>query len=376
MSPVTVEAVTDPALLAPHQERWAALAARAVEPNPFLAPWFHLPALRHLASPANGVVTLLAWHGGRERELVGLMAVAHQRRSRRLPVSCLSTWRHPYCFLTTPLLDPDHASEALAALLGWTHRRRDGRLLRLPRVNGDGPFASLLADYLAERGLAATRTGRVERPLYRHDGSAGVEAYLRQVASGDRRRRLGRYRRRLERGGPLTTTVTTDPDGITPLADAFLALEARGWKGREGTAMGQEPRAAAFFREMVAEAAGGGGLLLLTLRLAGEPVAMRISLLCGEGGIAFKSAFDEVYASDSPGLLVEVDHLRHLLAHPEIRWIDSCAASANSPVTWLWPARRPVETLLLSTGDAVGDLVIRTLPLARRVVAAARRLRS
>jgi hypothetical protein len=92
---------------------------------------------------------------------------------------------------------------------------------------------------------------------------------------------------------------------------------------------------------------------------------MRHTLLAGCGSYAFRTAYDEHYAKYSPGLLLELETMRQIEAHREVRWMDSCAAPRHPLLTRIWRERRMVRRSLFSNGSAFADLLISALPLAR-----------
>jgi Acetyltransferase (GNAT) domain len=108
-------------------------------------------------------------------------------------------------------------------------------------------------------------------------------------------------------------------------------------------------------------------VMLLSLTLDGRPVAQKCNLMAPEGAFAFKIAFDEGFASCSPGLLLEIENIRRLHQSPRIRWMDSCAVTNHFMINRLWNERRTIETLLVSTGRLPGNLAIWSLPLLKRV---------
>ena len=81
-------------------DRWRALAEAAVEPNPFFEPAFVTGAAQHL--PDAGASLLVVEDAGR---WLACLPVPRGAVGRVVPV--LRTWRHPYCFLGTPLLDAE-----------------------------------------------------------------------------------------------------------------------------------------------------------------------------------------------------------------------------------------------------------------------------
>ncbi len=362
MAQITLELDEDPQSLEVHLAPWAELAERSIDRNVFFEPAFLLPSLRHLAPRDGSVATLLAWRrSAADRERVGLLPIERTRRTKGLPVRSIGGWRHDQCFLGSPLLDAEYAEAALRAILAWGRAQgRAARLMRFERVYGDGPSAALIERVFAPGATRPFVDESYQRPFYRP--AASLDAYLRGHLSPDRRRRIDRFRRRLERIGTLSCTAANAPEDIDAFAREFLRLEGSGWKGRSGTSLSATRPTADFLREVFRGFAAVGRLAIVELRLDDQPIAMRTSLLAGSGGFAFKTAYDEAHARNSPGVLVEVEHLRWLLDRPEIRWMDSCATATSSPVQWLWSDSRTVRTLLVPLRGRIGRLILRALP--------------
>jgi hypothetical protein len=115
--------------------------------------------------------------------------------------------------------------------------------------------------------------------------------------------------------------------------------------------------------------------MMMGLRLDGRPIALKYNLLAGDGSFAFKIAFDESFARYSPGVLLEVDNIHRLHQMPEVRWMDSCAAPNRFMINHLWPERREMQTVFLSTGRALPSLLLALVPLFQFVRARLRRRR-
>jgi len=143
----------------------------------------------------------------------------------------------------------------------------------------------------------------------------------------------------------------------------FIELEARGWKGRNASALGSSDSGRTFFTRAARAAARQGRLMMLGLRLAGRWIALKCNFLSGEGSFAFKIAYDEEYARFSPGTLLELENIRRFHARPELRWMDSCADPDHFMANRLWLDRRRLADLVTTTGRAAGDLMVSSLPL-------------
>lgn len=361
-----VECVEDLASIEACTGAWVEVAARSLEPNVFFEPPFLLPAFRHLV-PRGGAGLLEVWRkAAGARRLVGVLPIARESRTRSLPIASFGTWEHPYSFLGTPLLDPDHAEAALRALLLWSRGRgRPGRLLCLDRLNADGECMRLLKGVLEEMGVTPWMDRSYRRPmLLRYDSA---EEYLKKALSSHRRTHLRRSRKKLASQGEISFHERGVPEAIDEAARAFLELEASGWKGRAGTAMAAQPGHGAFFREVMRAHAERGCVYFDTLCLDGAPIAMRCCLVSGEAAFCFKAAFSERHSKDSPGTLLEEEHIRFFYQRSRLRWMDSCASGTNSPTYKLWFDRREVQSLLVPAGDLLGRTFLAVLPLLKRL---------
>ena len=358
------ELVTDWSRLEALEQEWQDLAAGAVEPNPFYEPWMLLPALRAYAPGARvEVLVASATHRGR-RLLCGLFPIAWRRGRAEL-------WKHRSCYLSTPLLRAGFGQAALRCF--FDHLERRTGLVRLDDVPGDGPFHLHLVDELNRRGWPSLVSSWYTRALFRRAGSG--DEFLERALNAKRRRELRRQRARLAEQGRLELCELSPGEDPTPWIHEFLALEAGGWKGAAGVAAALHPAERAFVEEMAARAHQRGRLMMMGLRLDGRPIALKYNLLAGDGSFAFKITFDESFARYSPGVLLEVENIQRLHQMPEVRWMDSCAAPNRFMINHLWPERREMQTVFLSTGRALPSLLLALVPLFQFARARLRRRR-
>jgi CelD/BcsL family acetyltransferase involved in cellulose biosynthesis len=340
---------------------WEDLAARALEPNVFYEPWLFLPAL-HAFGAGRELRFVVVEDGSR---LCGFFPLERRRLGRFLPLHVLGLWRHVHCFLGTPLVRADCAGRCLDAFFTWLADSRYGAaLLELDEVAADGPLYQEVQAILERRRLPSFVRARWQRALLRV-GAEDAETLLRATLSKRRRRILAQRQRLLGQRGQLAFVPLGPGDDVAAWADAFLACEASGWKGRACTAMACREAEGRFFRAATAAAFRRGRLLALALHLDGRPVALRCSFLAGGGAFAFKTAFDEQWADYSPGVLIEVETLRRLHDGREADWMDSCATGDNETFNTLWADRRAMATLVAATGRAPGGLVVSLLPALR-----------
>jgi len=341
----TVRLVSDWTELEGLQESWQELASDAAEPNPFYEPWMLLPALRSFARSERVQVVLVS----RGDRLCGLFPIAWRRGRAEL-------WRHRYCYLTAPLLRRGCERAAIRCWLDAMASRAN--VIRLEDVPGDGCVRLHLLDELNERGWPALVSQAYTRAVLRRARSA--EEFLTRALPGKRRKEFRRQRARLAELGRLTTEELPPGTDPNPWVEEFLSLEAQGWKGREGVDSMPDRT---FVQQMAAGAARGGKLQMLALRLDGRPVALKINLMVGEGGFAFKITFDERFGRFSPGVLLELDNVERAHQLPALRWMDSCAAPNRFMINHLWPDRREMQTVFFATGGRLGDLQVSLVPL-------------
>lgn len=344
---------------------WEQLAAHALEPNVFYEHWMLLPALEAYGAGEVAVVAVLADGNGVHRgtdSLAGLFPVRFTPSFRNLNVGAISLWRHPHCYLGTPLIRADRAVECVAGMLQWLRDRADARLLELPWISGDGPFRELLLEQTSKLGLTSWIIDTYTRGLWQQGADAAAGA--RSAVSGELRRRLRRKERRLAERGRLEHRVMGEGDDAREWIGQFLRLEASGWKGASGTALACSEAGRRYFTQVATEAYARRRLLMLGLDYEGEPIARRCGFLAGDGSFAFKTAYDERFAPYSPGAMAELDSLTQFQGLDGVRWMDSCTTPDNTLINRICNGRRTIESLAIGSG-ALGELVISGLRLLR-----------
>ncbi|HZJ65829.1 MAG TPA: GNAT family N-acetyltransferase [Kofleriaceae bacterium] len=356
--------VHTPQALERHVVAWHDLVANAAEPNPFYEPHALLPAWRELA--ATEVRVVLVWAPsslpGQPPVLVGLFPIV-RTHCKGLPLPALATWKHLYSYLATPLVRADLASEAIAALFAWLRRDTTAAVFEWQTLGADGPFYHALIDALHHLGFEAFHERSHTRALFRP--AATAEAYLARALCGKKRKELRRQERRLAEAGRIVYDELAPGGDLEAWLDEFVALEQHGWKGQGGTALRTDPAGLAMFRAMARGAFARGRWMTLALRLDGRAIAMKCNLRSGTGAVAYKIAYDETYARYSPGVLLELEHIRRLHEPGAPTWMDSGAAPDHPMIDHLWRDRRAIETIVVPTGRPLGALAVAAMPLAR-----------
>uniref|UniRef100_UPI003BAB28B8 GNAT family N-acetyltransferase n=1 Tax=Stappia sp. TaxID=1870903 RepID=UPI003BAB28B8 len=361
----------------PHLPAWTRLADAALEPNPFFRPEFLLPYLEGVDH--GGRVHVVAVRDG-AGACLALLPVRRARAGLFMSAAC--GLAGAYGPLGTPLVDGrlgrDAAVAALALLLDGAAGACGTRLVALPFLRTDGSVADMLRAAVQQGNGAFRVAGRSVRAGHAtgREGEAqfaGVRAH--------RRKELRRLGRRLAEQGPLTVTRIGAGKVDAAAIDAFLDLEASGWKGRAGTALAVEPARAGFARDFLLSLAARGRLVIDRIALGDKPVAMLVQIRDGARLHAWKIARDEAFDAYSPGAQVARAAMRATLDGAEetgITGADSLAIPGHAMIAPLWRGEVSCGTGLCSTARGARWRVwlgAHDIALEGRARALARRLR-
>jgi CelD/BcsL family acetyltransferase involved in cellulose biosynthesis len=302
---------------------WRALGEHSGAPaGSCLEAWL-LPALKHLGARRRAEILAL-WRGS---TLCGLFAFqAGWGPVRR-------SWTSPLSFLGTPLIDRELPEDVLRAFLA-TQR---GKAIVLSNIPATGPFWDMLG-----QAVAASR-GSIE-VLDRWERAALVPktSFEEWFAGNFERKRRKEYRRlkaRLGEEGKLESLAWTQGEPVDPWIDELVALEARGWKGRRGTALATNAVMATAFREALHRLAAEGSLRLWKIVFDGKPIAMMSGFVKGDQGWLGKIAYDETFAKYSPGVMLVLDATERLTDKERLALVDSCAISNHPMINNIWRDR-------------------------------------
>lgn len=339
--------------------QWDALAAAPLDPNGFFDPGFVLNAAAH-ARHGGGVQALAAYSAGR---LIGLLPVMTASRAVKLPIPALIATQ-PYNSLTTPLLDRQQGERAAGALIDAA-AASGAALLVLQMAAMEGPAFDALSAAVAARGLEMVADNVYERAALGTD--LDDETYLRSGMGSKKLKELRRQSHRLADEGAVDYVYSTTPEAVGPALDRFLELEARGWKGKRKTGLGQHDGDAAFVRAMALDLSARGNFEVAELTLDGRTLASGLVMRQAGRALFFKIAYDEAYARLSVGVQLTVALTRRFIADPSVSFVDSTAASEHPMIDHVWRERLTVGDLYIQTrpGDAVGPLLGRLIRFRR-----------
>jgi hypothetical protein len=348
---------------------WRALAERAIEPNGYYLPNWEL-AVNASARGRTGASALGAWSDA--SGLIGLMPVISMWRACKIPLPVLVS-ADPYGTLCTPLLDRDVAEDAVRGILQQA-RQADAHALMLRATSLDGAAMKAFTNVLRRDGMAPLVLQSHVRACL--DASGDADEVLRDALGAKKLKELRRQRNRLAEHGAVNFEVARTSAELAVAVETFLVLEASGWKGKRGTALGQDEGDAAFVRRATAALAETGQCEIVTLRAGEAAVAAAIVLRHQDRAFYFKLGVDERFAKFSPGVQLTLDLTRHLCADPAIAMVDSTAKAGHPMIDPIWRGRLAIGDVLipLRKGDPVVPLIRASLALRGAIREPARRL--
>ena len=350
--------------------RWSECAARSIEPNPFFEPDWLLPAIECL-DEAPSTVLVLAEHRGAIQACVPIVAVtSHQSENSGHGHYALRTRVAPTAVsLGTPLVTPGGGHDALACVVTEIRReaeRRGAGLVIMEWMGHDGPTARLLRDVAVETHNLLVEFDVWERGILRRQDEAEESYWLRGIGKNRRRTIRQHYQHLIAAlGGSPSLRIRNDGAAM----DAFLQLEASGWKGSDpsGLAMWRQATTTKFFEAVCSRYMDNGRMWFASLELQDEPIAMICCVRAGEGVFAYRTAYDEDLARFGPGVQVFLAAMEHFDAETGAAWFDSCAVRDNQHLLGLFPDRRTLATLMFRVSGIHKSGRIRSHQATRRL---------
>lgn len=317
---------------------WTGLADRSLDPNPFFRPDFLKPYLAKMDARAVAMIVVRNQTSGN-----WLAAAPVGRRRAGLLIPANTVWAHDYAPLGTPLIDPSADNATIDALL--TAAAGPSRLLAVPYF----PMASRTASRLiASPEWSARWAGKRQRAAL--DAGAVKTGHPEPPIRSKKRKELRRLLRRLGDHGAVEMRRLEGAEAENAF-EAFLELEAGGWKGRAGSALVSQGNSDSFSRVVIRALAGLGGLQIDELRSGPDLIASLVSFVDRGRVFAWKIAYDEAFARYSPGAQIAIFAREENLKMPEFDGADSLAIPEHSMISSLWKSRIEFGTLLMSRGD-------------------------
>jgi len=297
-------------------------------------------------------------------KLVGFWAL-RERRVGALWPRFLASPPYQYCFVSNPVLDPACADAVMPAFLDAIAQHADlPKVIQLKTLDGNAESYTALTNAIhARRGQMLTLS-ETQRPFL------GSEADRKR--SGSTGKKLRQDWNKLASLGAVDIANAREAGDVRAAFEVFLAMEAKSWKGANGTALLSDEDDAEFTRHLIGNLGDHRAASVALLRVDGNPIAAQVLLYSGDMAYTWKIAFDNEYAKYSPGALL-IDKLTDELFAAGIRQIESCSIEGSFMAN-LWTGRRKTLDLLVDVG-AQKSLGFTVAALGERGYAFARDMR-
>lgn len=339
------------------EARWCDLERRSLEGNAFLSAHFVMPAARHLPEVDASQVLVASVEDISDGTLLALGVFEECSGSRLLPLKHLRHWRCDYSFLDGLLIDRSCAPEACRALLGGLKEHDSaGHGVSFFDRSTDGPLATLMEESARRLGMVWHEEWSTERAAIPTEQIP--DELLQSLYSKSRRKTMNRNRKRLEEKGDVKFRLQREAtdDSI----ESFLDLEAKGWKGDQGSAMASSTGHADFCRELATGFASDDRTVFAQLSVDDCVIAASLNLVSGDTLFALKIGWDSDFADCSPGTQSEFGLLTSVKSElPNLAAVDSCS-KPGSYVENVWPWKRRLTTGVFTTTMS-GHLAARTM---------------
>ena len=345
-------------------QQWSDLELRTADGNPYLSPHFILPAVKYLTPGAGPLFVFAEKISGNTHLLTGVGVFERSSGTKRFPLPHVKAYRSPHSYLTGLLIDTELSEPTAEAFFKFFCR---------PNSPYYGIEFENLAKDTGPTQLLDTIASRLKIPWIEHERKnrailipekAGAASLERHVSSR-RMKSIRRNYRLIEELGEMHWRVLVGDQVGSDCINNFLDLENTGWKQGEKTALRSQSNHELFFHEMISGFARQGQAFFTELSLNDEVIASTANLISGQVGYAFKIGWNAKLAHVSPGVLNEVEFVKHApRIFPFLKYIDS-GAEEGSFVDKLWADRCTLVSGFYAT-KTLGKQVLSAIEHARR----------
>jgi CelD/BcsL family acetyltransferase involved in cellulose biosynthesis len=280
------EWISEPGRFGELASQWEALLP--ADPHPFDSHEWYAAWWEAFGSEGEPAVCTV-WDGG---VLAGVLPLRVEGRR-------LKGFANGHSGIFRPLAREGEAMEALVAA-AFSRRAREVDLQLLPASDPTLPVLEAAARQASLRPFA--EPGYVSPVV---DTSGDLEAW-RKGSSASWKKRLARYRRKMERDHDAELEIVAVPERLDAWLEEGFRLEQSGWKGEGGTAILSAPETELFYREIARRFHERGELRLSRIALDGEAVAFSFCIQSGSSLYSLKVGYDERWRKLVPGLVMQL----------------------------------------------------------------------
>jgi CelD/BcsL family acetyltransferase involved in cellulose biosynthesis len=187
---------------------------------------------------------------------------------------------------------------------------------------------------------------------------------------------LRRYERRLDEDGlPVRLARVTEPAEIGGAVARYAALESKGWKGLEGTAVSADNVQGRFYEEVLRSFCSSGGSTVYELWFGDQLAASRLAIAGDQMLVILKTTYDEAFDKYAPGRLLLRGVIEQAFSdHPggviefytdanpdqlawstDQRWIEHVSVYRNDLAATLIPIANAVRKSILPQSDQLSE---------------------
>lgn len=296
-------------------------------------------------SPGANQATCVVRHNGRLAAALGFTLAPGAVDG--VPLRIARTWTNAHSTRGGVLLGVDGA-DVLGTLVERIVREPwDAlQLIDLPRT---GTLIEALHQQLVARGFRTHVDGPMDSPYITlpatwEELSGRLDARFRQ--------NLRRRRRRLEEQGTVAFEQVRTLEGLDQALEDAFAIEASGWKGRDGSAIRSRPETAGFYAAWARQLAAAGRLRLSFLSVNGKRIAFHFAHVTRGRYHLPKCGFDEGWRECSPGQLLMVEVLGRCIEE-QVETFEFLGHTMTWKRDWT-PLVRPHATLWAFRRNAPG----------------------
>lgn len=325
---------------------WIALCEEGVCNHPFLRPeWFEA----FVNNFEKEILLLTVRHCGALRAVLPL--VKKKSSLDGIPVTKLQAVFN----LNTQRFDLIHGAdesqrkEIVTALWKEIKKQSKWQVLEVRMVNKDSWLNDLLAAAEKENypvGIWQMDSAPFITLPQLESKENRIEEYFNGL-SKKRKQELNRRLRRLKEIGDVEFAVTRGYSA--ELFKKYFELEAKGWKGRAGTAAANDENVTKLHVDFARLVAEKNALYIYELKLNGETIAMQMRIMYNKQTMCWKTTYDEKYARFSPGNLLFSEFIKDCLRNGSSE-VDLLSPPSISKNIWASGEREMIGMYVFQKG--------------------------
>lgn len=308
----------------------------------------HVAYFDHLIAAPEKFRCLALTDGSHVRAICPLEARAD--RALGLPIPVWGTTWHPHWPVADVIGPEDEARRALLPALVQHLRRQPARRQLLVL----GPLAEDSALWHGlERLNAKYSCAHAAGESHFLDCTRAYEEVAAEFSKRFRRHLRNQRKKLMSLPGALHVSASSSAD-INREYEAFLEVEASGWKGAAGTrsAVLLHPDLVRFYRELATISGPDDGCEINALYVDGHCIASQFCVRSGAHYTVLKAGFDERYARLGPGQLLKEDTLQRCCSDPSV---DRLNLVSNAAWHYDWrPRSVPLRQVHVAIGPWCG----------------------